>query len=54
MDHINLMFEESPLWDLDHKYSATSIRIYYEHRTSGKLYVVDLNSSLKSALSQKT
>lgn len=49
-----MMFEESPLWDLEKKYNPTSIRMYYEHRESGKLYVVDPNCSLKEVLSQKT
>lgn len=54
MDHLQMMFEESPLWDLEKKYNPTSIRMYYEHRESGKLYVVDPNCSLKEVLSQKT
>ncbi len=54
MDHINLMFEESPLWDLEKKYSSISIRMYYEHRENGTLHVVNPNSSLKSVLSKKT
>ncbi|XP_046447563.1 tetratricopeptide repeat protein 4-like [Daphnia pulex] len=54
MDHLQLMFEELPLWDLEKKYNPASIRMYYEHRDSGKLHVVDPNSSLKTVLSQNT
>jgi hypothetical protein len=54
MDHLQLMFEELPLWDSEKKYNPASLRMYYEHRDTGKLYVVDPNSPLKSILSQTT
>lgn len=54
VDHLEIMFEETPLWDLEKKYNPTSIRLYYENRESGKLYTIDPHLSLKEVLSQKT
>jgi len=53
MDHLQLMFEELPLWDVEKKYNPASIRMYFEHRDSGKLHVVDPKASLKTILSEK-
>lgn len=54
IDHLNIMFEETPLWDSEGKYNPSSIKMYYEHRESGVLHIVDPKKNLKEVLSQKT
>uniref|UniRef100_A0A2C9LA05 Cns1/TTC4 wheel domain-containing protein n=1 Tax=Biomphalaria glabrata TaxID=6526 RepID=A0A2C9LA05_BIOGL len=52
-DHLGHMFGpevEPPSWDEEHKYTADTIEIYFEHKEDEKLYKVDPHSSLLQAL----
>ena len=53
-EHLQLMFEEHPPWDMKKKYTAHNIHMYYENTESGKLYPVELHKPLKEILSQET
>lgn len=53
-EHLQVMFEEHPPWDVKKKYTAHNIRMYYENIESGKLYPVEPHKSLKEILSQET
>ncbi|CAL1547413.1 unnamed protein product [Lymnaea stagnalis] len=53
-DHLVHMFsQEPPAWDVDHKYKADDLEIYFENNDEEKLYKVDPETSLLQALKHK-
>ena len=53
-EHFEVMFgAEKPAWDVDNKYKPSHLQVFFENKDSQKLYEVDINSTLLSALQHK-
>ena len=53
-EHLEAMFAaERPCWDVDGKYQPDHLQVFFESKDMHKLYEVDVNSTLLSALLHK-
>jgi len=53
-EHLDVMFgAERPAWDVDGKYQPDRLQVFFESKELQRLYEVDINSSLLSALQHK-
>ncbi|XP_072505680.1 tetratricopeptide repeat protein 4 [Notamacropus eugenii] len=50
IDHLMVMFEEMPPWDLERKYHPHHLELYFEDEDQEELYQVSLESTLLEAL----
>ncbi|KAH0618584.1 hypothetical protein JD844_017935 [Phrynosoma platyrhinos] len=50
VDHLVVMFEESPPWDLERKYIHNELELYYEDEERGDIYQIDTKTTLLQAL----
>ncbi len=53
-EHVEVMFEEAPGWDVENKYRPDRLSIYYEDVVRAELHVVRRDSTLKEILRQPT
>ncbi|XP_053776386.1 tetratricopeptide repeat protein 4 [Desmodus rotundus] len=50
IDHLLEMFDELPPWDLEHKYHAGNLEVYFEDEEREELYQVPPKSTLRQVL----
>ncbi|XP_042318542.1 tetratricopeptide repeat protein 4 isoform X2 [Sceloporus undulatus] len=50
VDHLVVMFEELPPWDLERKYIPSELELYYEDEERGDIYQIDTETTLLQAL----
>ncbi|KAM6455081.1 tetratricopeptide repeat protein 4 isoform 2-T2 [Liasis olivaceus] len=52
-DHLVVMFEESPAWDIERKYIPKELELYYEDEERGDIYQINTETTLLEVLQHK-
>ena len=50
IDHLMVMFGETPSWDLEQKYCPDNLEVYFEDEDRAELYCVPPSSTLLQVL----
>ncbi|CAI5777099.1 repeat 4 [Podarcis lilfordi] len=50
IDHLMVMFEELPPWDVEKKYIPSELELYFEDEEKGEIYQIDTETTLLQAL----
>ncbi|XP_066481713.1 tetratricopeptide repeat protein 4 [Tiliqua scincoides] len=53
IDHLMVMFEELPPWDIEKKYFPSELELYYEDEERAEIYQMDTQATLLEALQQR-
>ncbi|KAJ6662586.1 hypothetical protein lerEdw1_011723 [Lerista edwardsae] len=53
IDHLMVMFEDLPPWDIEEKYIPSELELYYEDEERAEMYQVDTQATLLAALQQQ-
>ncbi|XP_022904702.2 DNA polymerase interacting tetratricopeptide repeat-containing, protein of 47 kDa [Onthophagus taurus] len=53
VDHLHVIFENTPDWDLDKKYQINNLNVYYENPQKPSIHKVDVNLTLKEIMQEK-